>query len=247
MIILGLLIAAFATRYGIVNFTKPVKKDAIPYVEKELPDRTDKDRSSITYFQTEKEEAQKETFIPQDTSEAGEKLNDATFEPLEKSEKLPQPDETISEKKPVSLPYSIHLASFRAREDAQKSVTTYGEKRLSPYWVKVNLGDRGIWYRVFAGHFKDVPGAERTIKDLKLRGAIVLKTKYATLIGTYSSEEALGAQNLLLLKYGYLPYIIKGNNGKSYLYVGAFCTRIGAENQRSELISNGIQCQVVER
>lgn len=221
LIILGLLIAAFVIRYGIVDFTKPVKKDAIPYkdtipyIEKELPERTEKDISSITSLQTKKEEAQKETFIPQDTS-------------------------------PVSLPYSILLASFRAHEDAQKSVTAYVEKGLSPYRVKINLGDKGIWHRVFAGHFKDVTEAERTIKDLKLIGAIVKKTKYAALIGTYSSEETLNAKNLLLLKYGYSPYITKGN-GKSYLYVGAFYTRIGAENQCSELISNGIQCQVVER
>jgi hypothetical protein len=53
-------------------------------------------------------------------------------------------------------PYSIKLHYFRSREGAEKSIAEYRQKGLSPYWVKVNLEDHGIWYRVFTGYFEDI-------------------------------------------------------------------------------------------
>ncbi len=89
--------------------------------------------------------------------------------------------------------------------------------------------------------------AQRIIKKHRLQGVLVRNTKYASLVGTYSSKEVLDAKILSIKKSGYSPYTIKGNNGKHYLYVGAFITREGVKNKCSELISNGIPCQVVER
>lgn len=147
----------------------------------------------------------------------------------------------------VSYPYSIQLASCRTRESAEKNIKIYTKKKLSPYWVKVNLGDKGIWFRVFEGHFEDAKKADEIIKRHQLKESKVKKTKYSTLIGTYSSEAALNDKITQLLNLEYSPYVIKDNDGRFNLYVGAFFTERGAEDQYSELISSGIQSQVVER
>ncbi len=147
----------------------------------------------------------------------------------------------------VSYPYSIQLASFETSNDAESALTFYKKTGLSPYWVKVNLGDKGIWFVLYTNYFKDTQKAQKIIKKYGLKEALVRNTKYAPLIGIYSSKEVLDAKILSIKQYGYSPYVIKGNNDKFYLYAGAFLTKAGVKNKCSELISYGIQCQAVER
>ncbi|MFC1826143.1 HD domain-containing phosphohydrolase [Thermodesulfobacteriota bacterium] len=158
--------------------------------------------------------------------------------------KKSEPD-VIAVKK--SYPYSIKLTYFRSREKAEKALVVYREKGLAPYWVKVKLGDQGIWYRVFAGYFEDIPQAEEIIKTLGLKGALVKETKFASLIGSYQSETDLNSRIQQILKLGFSPYVVKGAEGKFYLYVGAFYTRKGAKDQYNDLLAAGIESKVVER
>ena len=51
----------------------------------------------------------------------------------------------------------------------------------------------------------------------------------------------------LLSDQGFSPYTINGLKGEIYLYVGAFYTRKGAQDQYAELLATGIQSKVVER
>jgi len=144
-------------------------------------------------------------------------------------------------------PYSIKLHYFRSREGAEKSMAVYRQKGLSPYWVKVDLGDKGVWYRVFTGYFEDIEQAENIIKTQKLAKAKVKKTKYAALIGTYRSETTLNDQIQLISKKGFSPYVVKGANAEFYLYAGAFYTYRGAEDQYADLLASGIESEIVER
>jgi HD-GYP domain-containing protein (c-di-GMP phosphodiesterase class II)/cell division septation protein DedD len=144
-------------------------------------------------------------------------------------------------------PFSIKLPSFRSQEAAENSLAGYREKGLAPYWVKVGLGDQGIWYRVFAGYFEDMAQAEEIIKSLNLKGASIKKTRFATLIGTYQSESEANNRIRQILKQGFSPYVVKQANGEFYLYVGAFYTRKGAEDQYADLLAAGIKSKIVER
>ena len=153
---------------------------------------------------------------------------------------------TTEELKPA-YPYSVKLASVRTREAAEKILKNYVEKGLSPYWVKVDLESNGVWYRIFAGYFEDIQKAEKIISEYKLEGAIVKNTKYTNLIGTFLSEDELHAKAGQLKDLGCCPYFIKRQNSQYCLYVGAFLTKKGAEDQYSELLASGIQSQIVER
>ena len=150
-------------------------------------------------------------------------------------------------KKALSHPYSLYLGSFRTLERAKRAISLYDQKGLSPYCSKVDFHEKGIWFRVFTGHFQDREKAEKFKERHRLREGTVKKTAFATLIGTYEQSSELENRLLSLKRMGYFPYVIKGEDGESRLYVGAFITRKGAEQQYHELKSRGIQSQIVKR
>ncbi len=147
----------------------------------------------------------------------------------------------------LSYPYSVHLGSFRTLKRVQKAESIYRKMGLSPYWIKVDLGNKGVWYRVFTGWFKNKEEADAFIKENQIAGASSKRTRYATLIGTYTSEETLEMKRLALSELGYSPYMIDGINGEYRLYSGAFFQKVSAEKHSANLASKGIQSQAVER
>jgi capsular exopolysaccharide synthesis family protein len=152
-----------------------------------------------------------------------------------------------SSKKIVSYPYSLYLGSFRTLERANKAISLYTKEGLAPYCTKVDFDEKGVWYRVFTGHFENRERAERFKKDHRLKEGTVKKTGYANLIGIYTSLDQLQNKMLSLKKLGYSPYAIKDRDGKSRLFIGAFITKEGAKKQYHDLRSSGIQSQVVQR
>jgi hypothetical protein len=118
---------------------------------------------------------------------------------------------------------------------------------LSPYWIKVDLGDKGVWFRVFTGYFKNKEEAEAFIKEKQIQEARPKYTKYATLVGTYKSEVELKKNGLALLELGYCPYIIDGIDGEYRLYSGVFYQKKRAQKHATKLASKGFHSQVVKR
>ncbi|MGD9032143.1 MAG: SPOR domain-containing protein [Desulfobacteraceae bacterium] len=144
-------------------------------------------------------------------------------------------------------PYSVYLGSFRTPERLQKAVTDYGSMGLSPYWVQVDLGEKGKWFRLFTGFFRTREEAEAFIRENQIPGAYSRHTKYAVLIGTYKSEEELNTERMELRALGCFSYEVKGKNSVFGLFAGAFYQMARAQKQKADLGSKGIQGQVVER
>jgi len=144
-------------------------------------------------------------------------------------------------------PYSLHLGSYRTLDGAKRAVSIYTRKGLSPYWTKVNLEAKGVWYRIFAGYFSDRQQAEKFKEKYRLAEARVMKTAYANLAGTYESYNELGGIVPDLEDLGYSPYLIRGESGRSRLLVGAFYSKTAAEIKCLELRSKGFPIQVVSR
>jgi cell division septation protein DedD len=169
--------------------------------------------------------------------------------PVRQKGKMPAlgKEELLPEESLLPYPYSVYLGAYKTPQRAEKAISLYRKKGLSAYWVKVNLGEKGVWYRVFTGYFKDQNEAEAFIRRKGLADAKAKRTKYATLIGVYATETGAQKKFLVLSKLGYSPYVIETNSGESQLYVGAFYTQAGAEEQRTDLSSKGIQSRVVER
>jgi cell division septation protein DedD len=156
-------------------------------------------------------------------------------------------EELFPEESALPYPYSVYLGSYQKRERAEEAVSGYRRKGVSAYWVEVHLGDIGIWYRVFAGYFRDQKEAEAFISRKRLEDAKVKRTRYSTLIGVFATEKDAQEKFLALSGRGYSPYVIETKSGESQMYVGAFYTKIGAERLHDELASKSIQSRVVER
>jgi hypothetical protein len=146
-----------------------------------------------------------------------------------------------------SYPFSIKLNSSRTSEEARSTLPAYNSKDLNAYWVKVNLGSQGVWYRIFAGYYPTLQQAEAVISRIGLENAVVKATKYAACIGMFSSQTEVDQKLKLLSDKGYCPYFIPGRDQTRFLFVGAFYTRKGAEEQVVDLLSKGIQSEIVER
>jgi cell division septation protein DedD len=74
-----------------------------------------------------------------------------------------------------SGPYSILLSSCRLQESVQKVLTKYKKAGLNPYAVKVDLGKKGIWWRIYAGHYESREKAIKEKSKYGLSDKIVLK------------------------------------------------------------------------
>ncbi|MBN1832870.1 MAG: polysaccharide biosynthesis tyrosine autokinase, partial [Deltaproteobacteria bacterium] len=156
-----------------------------------------------------------------------------------------QPDDLVDVKM-ISYPFSLQLGAFRDLKEAQKLILTCKEKGLSAYWSEVELAS-GIWYRVFVGHFEDRESAESFKKEHGLQGAGVKDSKYANLIGIYSSSSELEDKILSLRNLGYSPYVIKDSETDFRLMVGNHVTQEGAEELYDNLKADGIVNQIIER
>ena len=148
---------------------------------------------------------------------------------------------------PPQYPYSVYLGSFKSSGTVNKALTEYQEKGLSVYWARVDLGDKGVWFRFFTGYFRNKEEAEKFIKDRNIQEATPGSTKYANFIGSYESDKEIDARKQVLVSAGFYPYTIKGIDGKSLIYLGAFDRKDYAEKEKNALSSKGIASEVVER
>jgi cell division septation protein DedD len=148
---------------------------------------------------------------------------------------------------PLGYPYSIYLGSYQTVERAKKAISMYQQEGLSVYWSRVNLGEKGTWYRVFAGYFRSKAEGSDFIAKKELKDAEVKKTNYSVLVGVYSSREEAQQKSGALFNLGFPTYVIPEAQVKFRLYSGAFNTKEGAEENVAELASKGVRSQAVER
>ena len=155
--------------------------------------------------------------------------------------------ESIPAKPQSHLPYSIMLSSCRLPQSARKIVADQQKAGLAPYVVKVKYGNGDVWLRVLAGHYPTRNEALAIKKTHHLSDAIVKKTPYANLVGSFSTEAEVKDSVKRLKGAGYSPYVIKRAENTLQVVVGAFITKEGAEKQMVELQSKGIPNEIIER
>lgn len=149
--------------------------------------------------------------------------------------------------KPEPYPYSIRLASYKNQETALKALVRHQNAGLSPYFAKVNLGEKGVWWRLFTGYYPSRKAAQAAVTKHNLKGVQVIKTAYANLAGIFSSKNELNDIFKRLDSQGYSPYIIKDTENHLRLFTGAFITKKGVRDQNQDLKADGIDSKVVER
>jgi cell division septation protein DedD len=156
---------------------------------------------------------------------------------------------TVARSKPSTprYPYSVYLGSFKAADAVRKAISDYQVKGLSAYWVKVDLGDKGVWYRFFTGYFRTKEEAEKYINERNLQGATPGITKFANFIDSYGSDKEAEDRKQAIVSAGFYPYVIKDAEGRFLLYSGAFDRKEYADKERTDLAAKGIKSEAVER
>jgi hypothetical protein len=144
-------------------------------------------------------------------------------------------------------PYSVYLGSFRNMDYLKRALSIYESEGFLPYWTKVDLGEKGTWYRVFTGYFRNAQEAEAFIQQKRIKDGEVKETRYSNLVGTFPNKQAGEEKALALAEMGLSAYLIPAADGQVHLYSGAFPTDVPAKRNQAELNSRGIKNEIVER
>jgi cell division septation protein DedD len=144
-------------------------------------------------------------------------------------------------------PFSILLESFAEQATAEEAISFYQERGIPAHWVKVDLGEQGIRYRVFTGIFSTMPEAQQYLDENQLVGKPIKLTYYSARIGVYTDKVQLADAFVKTRDTGVVPYILGTKKGEYHLYVGAFYTYIGAVDQCRDLTAAGVSCEPVKR
>ncbi|SPD71839.1 hypothetical protein PITCH_A1070013 [uncultured Desulfobacterium sp.] len=143
-------------------------------------------------------------------------------------------------------PYTLHMGSHKSLRQVERSSAELKKKGLSPYWLHVSLPDKGKWYRLFIGTFRTKAEADDFQKAHGIRADRILMTPYSVRIGSFTSKEESDQKMSSLRDSGYCPYIIE-QNGRYDLLVGAYQTRLAAEQLAIRLRAKGIDCEMILR
>jgi len=141
----------------------------------------------------------------------------------------------------------VYLGSYQSSEYVKKALSIYENQGLTPYWVKVELGEKGTWRRVFTGYFRSAQEAEAFIQQKRIKDGEVKETRYANLIATFRTRQEGDEKALALTTKGLSAYWIPSADGQVRLYSGAYITKDGAVKNQAELNAMGIKSEIVER
>jgi len=89
----------------------------------------------------------------------------------QKIEKIPNDTENTK----IEYSYTIQLASCRKKESCLNVIRDNSELKTVPFIVRVNLGDKGIWWRVLVGQFATIEDAKKYKDEKELKDAIIIK------------------------------------------------------------------------
>ncbi|MDI6687268.1 MAG: polysaccharide biosynthesis tyrosine autokinase [Desulfobacterales bacterium] len=92
-----------------------------------------------------------------------------------------EPEDQKTEKQaPDNRPYAIQIRARRDLEEVKRFVAGLKEKGIDAHWATVNIEGKGVWHRVFIGHFAAEKDAVKYMKekgiDKSYPGSWVLKS-----------------------------------------------------------------------
>ena len=103
----------------------------------------------------------------------------------------------------TSRHYSIMLSSCQQQESIQKVISKYSQIGFEPYVVKADLGENGIWWRIYAGHYETREEAIREKNKYGLTDKIVLKEPYENHADSYGNKNEAVNKKPITVQKGY--------------------------------------------
>jgi len=226
---------------GFIKIDKPPEADSTP--NSPLPADIS---SGIQATKSEKTDTPEMGPLPSETEPDNEPLQIQIAATQDVTESKEEPSEAFP-RQPSHFPYSLMTGSFKTLELVNKEISFLKLKGLAPWWTRVDLGDRGVWFRVCVGHFESAKAAREYKENADLKTSKVIKTAYTNKIGNFTSKEEIDKQLRSLRKAGYSPYVIEDPQEGLRLLVGAYVTEEGAAYMARLLKDAGIISTVALR
>jgi general secretion pathway protein A len=148
---------------------------------------------------------------------------------------------------PAYQPFVIQLGSVKTFEQVTRAVSSYALKGLDIHWDWIDLGEKGKWYRIFAGHFESKAEALKAKSDHHLKDSLIRFNPWTVLVGQYPDIKILTSIRSLLRENHFDSLIVKSAEEINWLLTGAYATRQGAEKIAKELQKLHFSAQVVPR
>jgi cell division protein FtsN len=186
MFVLGILVGrgTAPVQFDIENFKKDIKEELKIAIEKEREEK--KNAESFPAGQTSSDGKQNLDFYDDlkstkdTTGNIKIEKGDVNEVPLKAPEQLKEPEPpapSLPEK--VSEPvFTVQTSSGKDKKGAEKTVKTLINKGYPAYMTISEIPDKGTWYRVRIGEYKDRREAQKILSRLgkdKIKGIIVTK------------------------------------------------------------------------
>ena len=145
------------------------------------------------------------------------------------------------------LPFIVQLGSYKTIDRTMAAFFKYKSKGIDTHWNRVDLGEKGIWYRLFIGHFETKELAITYKNDHGLAKSIIVFTPWTVLMARSVSKQNFD-EIRSVLSDNQLDYdAVKNKDGSYRLLTGAYVTKEGAEKLAREIIALGYDAKVVMR
>lgn len=145
-----------------------------------------------------------------------------------------------------SRPYILQLGSFNTVGTTLRAVDIYTRKGITVHWNEVQMGEKGLWYRVFAGRFESIDAARHYQKTSGLKEARILFAPWTVLIDSAGSTEQIAHAQKRIQSKGVDAYSASGHDDRRHLCAGAFVSQRRAEVLAEKIYRNtGIVTKVV--
>lgn len=89
--------------------------------------------------------------------------------------KAPVPPASEPNEEVAAAPYALHLASCRKEANCRNIVNQFEGSEIHAYTRRVDLGDKGVWHRVYLGQFASRAQARSARQEYNLPEARILK------------------------------------------------------------------------
>jgi type II secretory pathway predicted ATPase ExeA len=144
-------------------------------------------------------------------------------------------------------PYSLRSSSYQQSYRAVQELAEIKRMGLTPYLVKVDLGDMGVWWRIYIGFYSTEEEAKKLKTLYNLSNVTVQKTDYACRLGEFSDETEIANMFERLKQSLYFPYVIQKGKNRFWLYVGAYERKSEAEFEHKNLLKDGFMNEIIKR
>jgi hypothetical protein len=145
------------------------------------------------------------------------------------------------------FPYSLRSSSYKQPFRAERELTEIRQMGLTPYLVRADLGEMGVWWRVYIGFYATDEAASKAKALYNLSHVTIQKTDYACQLGEFSAETELSPLFDRLKQTDFSPYVIQKGKDSFLLYVGAYERKRDAESDHRKLLKNGFKNNIVKR